>query len=859
MTKQELLDFIRKSFTPIDNIPEDTAWRDAVCMEARASLLIEANCTSERFPAFMKCGRHTEHGWVYKFAEPFIVATSVGKGKPTLLHWHFEEFLIRSNRVLVTDTGENLDRWTLDVKDEILIPTNVNVDITKFREYLDDDSQELAGLNNNPSMPHREPMASCDLMNGFKEAQSEFNRKYRSRFLLCQAVSPYKTPEQVCYFFDSPPDIFEPSKSGKLHLSQFHLSKEDDLNEWLNRLREAVENHPSEKNQDSANPQRWSSGQLIHWDLTQMVPCSIFNETVPACYHYYDGWYCSVYPFKDSRGNVKMQLVNQYDSVQNKKILLPVTTWDYPNSFQDKIFCMPLPQEQQPLYNLDLLLKPETEIVILTDSVELADSNQRNAPVGVVFTSFICSPERYEQVDWTPLEEKEIYYLVSNHSGTAMEFAILKANEVRNFLEDELEIQLKFIVVSVDYQERRHGGFATLDELINHHNNKRPKVEADSLMIVDGEDFDELYCKANKKIAELGLKWWLPDASGEQQRLVNKESDRRMRPPYLLRPFLLRGEVSMLYASKSTGKSALALSMAAAVVSGKTLFDEKWWVVPKIKDDPFYKAAYPYRKVLYLDFENGEGEIRERKIDFARCYWPHPKNGEEWQKCNGNLIVRDMTSAEVKDYSARENWQDIIAMLKEAEKEGIPGQPVDLLVIDTVSKFIHNAYTPRMDLSNLINKVRGMNIAVLLIHHEGSNKEVRGWKSVTDDMYFLVRLFREQNEEKDEKTSEKDEKTSEKDAYNPKTLKEPLTLAFAKARSGIEAEPPFVIYFDKKWQVHVDENINREEYKNKEFKRIVDNYSQRRLKHDDIYPILGISHGTYFTLKKNVLPKKRKH
>ena len=56
MTKQELLDFLKANFTPIDNIPEDTAWRDAICMEARASLLIEANCTSERFPAFMKCG-----------------------------------------------------------------------------------------------------------------------------------------------------------------------------------------------------------------------------------------------------------------------------------------------------------------------------------------------------------------------------------------------------------------------------------------------------------------------------------------------------------------------------------------------------------------------------------------------------------------------------------------------------------------------------------------------------------------------------------------------------------------------------------------------------------------------------------
>lgn len=152
-----------------------------------------------------------------------------------------------------------------------------------------------------------------------------------------------------------------------------------------------------------------------------------------------------------------------------------------------------------------------------------------------------------------------------------------------------------------------------------------------------------------------------------------------------------------------------------------------------------------------------------------------------------------MTSAEVKDYSARENWQDTIAMLKEAEKEGIPGQPVDLLVIGTVSKFIHNPYTPRMDLSNLINKVRDMNIAVLLIHHEGNNKEVRGWKSVTDDMYFLVRLFREQSKEKDEE----EEKISENDAYDPKTLKDPLTLAFVKARSGIEAEPQFDIYFDK--------------------------------------------------------------
>ena len=49
-TQDELKEFFINSFIPIDNIPENTTRRDSICMEARASLLIEANCTSEYFP-----------------------------------------------------------------------------------------------------------------------------------------------------------------------------------------------------------------------------------------------------------------------------------------------------------------------------------------------------------------------------------------------------------------------------------------------------------------------------------------------------------------------------------------------------------------------------------------------------------------------------------------------------------------------------------------------------------------------------------------------------------------------------------------------------------------------------------------
>ena len=838
MMKQELQDFLRKSFTPIDNIPEDTAWRDAICMEARASLLIEANCTSERFPAFMQCGRPTKHGWVYKLAEPFRVDAW---NRDYCFQWCFKEFQISKSEILLKDshTCESCERWTLDI-DNAVSETDC-IDKLQARSCFNNDFWKLKIVREDQTYNWSGIVAPKQFKENFEIAQKEFNYKYRSRFQLCRMISPYNTPEEVCRFWGNSTEVFDQLKTHGIRLSQFHLSQEGSFDDYLNDIRERSE----EEKQSSQE-------QLIQYDISQMVPCSILNETVPTHYHYYREWYCCVFPFKDKYGNTKMQLLKLYDWKKDRKVLIPVTVWSYPNSSQDKIFCVPLPAEKQPLYHLDLLFKPETETIILTDSVELADSNQRNAPDGVVFTSFICSPERYEQVDWTPLEDKEVYYLISNHSKLSLEEAIAKAEQLNTFFpKQNLNIHLKFIVLSVNYPQSCYRSFSNVDELISYYNDNPPKAETDLLMALDTAGFKELCERVNKRIASLNSKWWLPDTSIEQLASTEKETDKHRRPPYLLRPFLLRGEVSMLYASKSTGKSALALSMAAAVVSGKALFNEKWWVVPRIKDDPFYKVTYPYRKVLYLDFENGEGEIRERKIDFARCYWPTPKNNEKWQRCSDNLIVEDMTQAEAKDYSAPENWKDIIALLEKAKAKGISGQPVDLLVIDTVSKFIRNAYTPRMVLSNLINKLREMNIAVLLVHHEGSNKEIRGWKSVTDDMYFLVRLFRERPKD------EEDEKVSEKDAYEPKTLEEPFTLAFAKARSGIEAEPPFDIYFDKVWKVHVDENI--EEYKNKEFERIVKIYSERRMIDNDIYPLLGISHGTFTDLKKKVgLSKTRK-
>ena len=68
ITNDELRTLV-ENFQWIDDIPEDQAKRDEICLEAKAALLIEANCTSERFPAFIRLAKKTFHENCYHLPE----------------------------------------------------------------------------------------------------------------------------------------------------------------------------------------------------------------------------------------------------------------------------------------------------------------------------------------------------------------------------------------------------------------------------------------------------------------------------------------------------------------------------------------------------------------------------------------------------------------------------------------------------------------------------------------------------------------------------------------------------------------------------------------------------------------------
>lgn len=776
--------FFKEHFTPVDDVPENVERRDAVCKEARASLLIEANCTSERFSAFMKCGRYTDSGWIYPLSPKFIAEFDhvfYPRDLASQLTWTFDEFQIGNNQIAIDENGAIINRWKLFIsKDKQsgqisiakILPRVVNIlDINK--EFGED----------------------------LKLLQRSFYKKTKCLYHLCLNVSPYKRPEQVCRFFGNSSDPFSKFKLSGMWPDRFFESETLDKDE-------CIELNCTEE-------------QQVQSYLGRLTPCSEVSEkrsTLPS--KYYDEWFCQTFPFRDQYGEIRMQLIKLYDSDTQSKLLIPVTSWMRGNFPYNQLFCVPVPEDRQPLYNLDLLFNPETQIIILTDSVELADSNQRHAPPGFVFTSFIGSPGRYDQVDWSPLRERKVYYLITNHSGICLEVATLKAREVKDYFdEQEPEVELAFIKVPVDYHTRKRSSttgkqdFASVNDILKRRREQPPAVRADVVRLLESEEDFRNFCQdAEAEVNDHPHAWWEKESSsGEELRLVEQVSRAPKAIDYVMRPFLIRGEVTMLYAQKSVGKSSLAYSIAARVVAANEserpvpLLLEKWWTVPK-----------KGHKVLYLDFEN-QSQIERKRELFQNAYFPKEKLAE----CRANLIVKDL-SLSSKDFSDPGNHQNILDMIEAAKKEGTIGSPVDLLVIDTYTAFIQTE-TPATpaNFKNLLSKIRSMGIAIMIVHHANSENDVRGLRSKLDQLACKFKLYRDDNQ--------------------PGDLEEqPIWLKYEEWRGEMSTKlrQPFQIQYrndDNRWHV-----VNPARDENAELKLIVDDFKRSKYNRDAICAMIGL-------------------
>lgn len=772
----EELKQIFQSFRWIDDIPEDQNRRDKICLEAKAALLIEANCTSERFPAFIRLAEQTKGDKCYLLPEVVTMRCEASFYSDKMVDVSCDAFEVGK----LNHLGKY---WQIapDLSDNssLLFKPRYSLNWTHYQ----------VALSNEP------------LRNFSDEITNAFYQKYPSLYSICKELTPYGTPEQICRYWGA-----EATPWGKIKprgMFPDYIWEQSSL-----RRRKDMEN--------------WTDARLEQYAFRFLIPCQHARiEIFQLSNRYYENWYCHVFPFRNQYGETIMNVIKIYDPESQCKILLPLTTWLRNHSAQSQIFCVPYPTDKTPLYNLDLLLKEECQTVVLCDSIELADANQHAVGSGeIVFTSFICSPGKYEQVDWSSLQNKNVVMVVSNHSGIRLDMAALKAKELIEYLREEEELSPCLAIVPVEYGRERYPGFNNVDDILKRYQNSTPTVRQEDIRVLETEgDMEECFVKAEENLTKLPEKWWLKSQIPSEEKRIAEEKDSRLPPiDYIMRPLLVRGEAALIYAKKSVGKSSFVYSIAARVAASGfsskpvPLLKGKWWSVPARE-----------HKVLYLDFEN-MGAMKSKQEMFQAGYIPSAKFAE----CTANLIMKD-TSAYAIDFSLPENHQKILDMIEDAKQNaGTPGKPVDLLVIDTYTGLVRteNPNTPA-NFKDLIDKIRKMGIAILITHHANSSNELRGLQSKLDKIALTIKLSR--NEEKEDGNLDE----------------QPCFIEYEYPRYPMcsQLKKPFEIIFDskrKQWKL-TDENHDE----NAELNLIVQEYKKLKFERDAICQMVGLQKSAY--------------
>jgi len=184
---------------------------------------------------------------------------------------------------------------------------------------------------------------------------------------------------------------------------------------------------------------------------------------------------------------------------------------------------------------------------------------------------------------------------------------------------------------------------------------------------------------------------------------------------FIIPHLLHEGDQGFLYSEPGTGKSLLALEIAVNLALGSQMFDEN--------QEP--------TRVLYLDYENSLGHIKERLESMGH------EDEQAWEALEENLIYPDNVD-EFPPLNTKEGGE---VLLKEAKFYN-----AKLVIVDTLMSSIdgdENESDTFLQLGrNTINRMRAAGIACLYLDHQGKDakKGIRGSSAKIKDVdvvYYL--------------------------------------------------------------------------------------------------------------------------
>ena len=386
-----------------------------------------------------------------------------------------------------------------------------------------------------------------------------------------------------------------------------------------------------------------------------------------------------------------------------------------------------------PLYNTFGLKRIEkAEKVVICGSLEDADAMQKyDCSNKTAYISFVCDPDCFYQVDFSPLKGKIIEFLISNHSGKSVEEERAKIYNLYRHLKGLHRYRIKefcFRERIVQYPPI-FDNYLLSDIFFLLSTTKPTVVEKTTYTESEFLSFFEPYGHSHAKNEQ--------PVETEQEETIKAENSKPRhpgRPPHtnrtaektILRPFIRRGCTTVLTGDPGIGKSRFAIALAAQVAGSKKEFltDRLWTRCLPAKGE---KGGF---KVVYWVFD----DVDQDDIDLQRKFFAKGLS----QSQEKNLFI------EPARFIKKRDCESLKEELKKYSSRGTPNHPVDFLIVDTLLSFARSPakiFSAFEELVRLKDEMR--DLAIMLIHHNSKEGNLFGGVLATNMPRVIIEMKRD--------------------------------------------------------------------------------------------------------------------
>jgi hypothetical protein len=369
----------------------------------------------------------------------------------------------------------------------------------------------------------------------------------------------------------------------------------------------------------------------------------------------------------------------------NHQLVVPVTQWIKDGNVKIEWMFIP-PEPLFPLWNLPSLTQQPNLPVVISDSIALMylmpktdlPEELKKQIDPYLLTTWFGGMAAIDKVDWSPLKNRQVYYLLLNHSGMSEDQAKEMAVKVQEqVLKNALGV--KFSIINCLYESGSNS----------------PPVFKELGRIIDP---NELLKGRDKPVpAEdiVVLKKNGPPKEARVKRLSEVEvTDDEKK--YLFRPIICRNSVSLIYAPIDTGKRTLALSLSCFLACGAKALN-KW-----IPDAP--------GRVLYVNGSLDEETLGKRLRAITSGF------SEEQRKLIDDNIFLVSVEPGTVDLGTKSGQRQMEKFLDDVQKEIGDQDRVSLVIFDRLVSLMDVGDNGWWEFLAWLKGLKRTGIASLIIH-----------------------------------------------------------------------------------------------------------------------------------------------